>query len=200
MCANRRSTGMARPSADTFTGWKGSVGVSATVCTTSLLDAHDVSPQFSVISAANICSLPSSPRMMDPPQDDWFAGLKPAARDVGRRFSTPHSAPLHSASQSQRPESALQTPFREQSSSEVHAASAATANGKYIFTSGATTRSRRRHDRKTASYLSSSRPGSKNRPESGRSYKLALLAFGSMERRALLLLVMLRRQRRVRAP
>ena len=48
--------------------------------------------------------------------------------------------------------------------------------------------------------LSSSRPGSKNRPSSDDRTNWHRPAFGSMERRALLLLVMLRRQRRVRAP
>ena len=72
---------------------------------------------------------------MDPPQDDWFVGLKPAARDVGSRLRTPHSAPLHSASQSQRPETVSQIPFNEQSSSDVHAVNVdkTTANGKSML-------------------------------------------------------------------
>ena len=76
------------------------------------------------MSAANMCTRPSSPRTSEPPHEEALGGWKPAPGVVGSKLSRAHEAspPAHSASHAHTPLDVSHTPFSEQSSSSVHAA------------------------------------------------------------------------------
>lgn len=121
--------------------WNGPSGVSETACLMMELVAHVLMPQPLLISAANMWYVPSEASLTtEPPHDVVLlkrdgGGYAAAVDAAGARFKTEQDGPFHCGSHAHvlallppaSPPALLQTPFKLQSASVVHAYATAVA-------------------------------------------------------------------------